>query len=174
MVQLGEEAGDVRNNLRKMTEAYVQAANLKAENWYYPATNALLGVLLLGGPWTRAPRKDSKGYDTWNSIPWAKSATFDKTLEQVDAAVLRQEFKEFWDAVAAPDVAVVRALRKKDIDNEMHALIKQYGEVIRIFGSGREIDSVINQWSFAQEAAGELGEGSTARALEKLRAALGR
>ena len=89
-------------------------------------------------------------------------------LTQVEADLRRQDFSDFWDAVAHPDLAVVRAIADDNVDERIDQLIAEYGSVISLYGSGREIDSVIYQWEFAAETAKKLGERATAATLDGL------
>lgn len=172
MVQIHKKRTDVRQSLREMTRAYAAAANLKVDNWHYPATNGLLGVLLLGGPWVNKPRKGTLAADSWQVIPWAQRSEFENTLREVSAVVRGKGFANFWDAVALPDLAVVEALASGDADTKIDKLVAKYMEAIELFGSGREVDSVTNQWRFCKETAGKMGETAKAHSLEKLCAAL--
>lgn len=166
--QLASGRDALRKDLRTMVQHYVRAADYKAHDWHYPASNALLGVLLLGGPWQRAPRKGSAASASFAALPWADREMFENKLADVEAAVRRLEFTDFWDAIAEPDLAVLRALAEGSIGSTIAELSDHYRETIRRYGSGRETGSVINQWAFATGAARTLGERKVAESLEHL------
>ncbi len=174
MAEVRTKPDDQYECLREMTLEYLRAAEFKKRNWWYPATNALLGVLLLGGPWPpdREPEEDTPEGKVWSTILWSKQEAFDEVMVRLDAYLRHQDFEDFWDAVARPDLEVVRALAKGDLDLRKAEIVEQYRQVIDLYGSGREIDSVIYQWRFAEKMARSLGRKEIKKHLESLKAAL--
>lgn len=172
--QLAKLRTDLRDEIRSMTEAYIRAAELRDDDWYYPASNAMLGIVLLGGPWARKPRSGTVAADTYAVSDWMSRKVFDQLADEIGAALRQREFRKFWDAVAVPDFDVVIALGERRIGEHLPDLVDGYRQVIDRFGSGREIDSIVNQWSFAHYAADVLGNDQDVAALERLAAALRR
>ena len=168
MIGMQKSRKDVRGSVRAMTEAYLQAADLQADDWYYPATNALLGVVLLGGPSDRTPRKGTVAEKDLKSVPWMSTGLFMEQLEQVATVLRNRDIRNFWDAVGRPDLDVLRAIADKQLDKRREKLVAGYAAVISLYGSAREIDSVIGQWSFASETARKLGNTELADTLDKL------
>jgi len=158
----------LRDEVRGMTEAYERAAGLRESNWYYPASNALLGVVLLGGPWSRKPRKGTVAEDSYKSCQWSSRDAFDDVLKQVRASLRQQTLRSFWDAVALPDLDVIEALADGDVSANLEDLIDGYQRVMKTFGSGREIDSVISHWTFTAKVADRLGSRKDVAALQQL------
>ncbi len=177
MAQLRTNRVGRHTSLREMTRGYLLAAEFKKDNWWYPATNALLGVLLLGGPWdeTDEPAEGTRAAKVWKGVPWSKREPFDEILVQVGARLRQlghEDFKDFWTAVAQPDFEVVRALANNDLKVRTAGIVAQYRQVMGLYGSGREIDSVIKQWSFAREMAKSQSLESIEKALESFQSAL--
>jgi pimeloyl-ACP methyl ester carboxylesterase len=166
MARLQRKNDDVRESLREMTLQYMRAARLERRNWYYPATNALLGVLLLGGPRTSARGKNAAR--DIKKVPWASRRRFDEELAAAEAYVQGLSITDFWDAAAETDLAVVRALVEDKLEDRKGSLIKSYRQMMKLYGSEREIDSVIKQLEFADEVARRLRLGKRARALAAL------
>ena len=168
LVGLQKGRKNIRDSVRAMTEAYVQGADLQPDNRYYPATNALLGVLLLGGPSDRTPRKGSAAEKDLRAVPWMKAKLFNEQLVHIDTAVRNRDIKDFWDAVARPDLEVLRALADKQLDQRREELVGRYDAVIKLYGSARQIDSPISHWTFAAKTASSLGKAEMAEPLDKL------
>jgi hypothetical protein len=169
--ELFDDSRQVSESLRTMTSSYERAADLKAADWYYPAANALLGVVLLGGP---LHPKETKGAESQylRSISWASKKDFKAALEATDAYLKGLAVDDFWVAVSPIDLDVIRALADGKLRAKVGKLAKRYQHVFSLYGSEREIDSVIKNWRIAQEIAEKLGRAPVTDALDSLNKAM--
>jgi pimeloyl-ACP methyl ester carboxylesterase len=161
--------------LLAMTESYANAAALNPKDWYYSITNALSGIMLLGGPWD-APKHD---------FPFARTDQFQTTLRQARQHVANLEVKNFWDAVADPDLRVIEALHAGTLGDSTVEIREAYLAVANDNGSPRQLNSALFQIEFLGELFKQLNPGNpgplstkkardaAARALKKLGEELG-
>jgi tetratricopeptide (TPR) repeat protein len=166
--QIAEGRKALREELQQMTAAYCRAADLQTRNWFYAASNALLGIVLLGGPWSRKPRAGTVAADSYESSDWSSEKRYAEALGRVEVALRQQDLRDFWDAVGIPDLQVIKALAGNTVTDRLDELVDAYRETIRLYGSGREIDSVLNQWLFAQKVLASMGSAADAAALKQL------
>lgn len=158
-------------DLREMTRQYILAAEHRASDWTYPATNALLGVLLVGGPWeSRPPASRPDDRKSFEKVSWAHRKVFDEQLESVEASLRASKVDKVWGAISPIDLAAIQALAeggrrpsRKHLADMVDDLAERYRDVFGSYGSRREVDSVINQWRFAEKAFSIVG-GTTAEA----------
>jgi tetratricopeptide (TPR) repeat protein len=138
------KAEEVRETVRQMTKQYEQAAGLGASNWYYPATNALLGVLLLGGPHSRSSRSKAALADR-RVVKWAVEELFNERLAAIGAYLQGMSVDDFWAAAAQVDFGVVTALAEGNLAKQAGDLVRRLRRITTLYGSEREVDSVYNQ-----------------------------
>jgi pimeloyl-ACP methyl ester carboxylesterase len=161
--------------LLAMTESYANAAAIEAKDWYYAITNALSGILVLGGPWD-APKHE---------FPFAKTDQFQLTLREARRHVTNLDIKNFWDAVADPDLRVIEALHAGTLGGSTGEIREAYLAVANDHGSPRQLNSALFQINFLSEMFEELkpsdpgplstkkARDAAARALSKLGKELG-
>jgi pimeloyl-ACP methyl ester carboxylesterase/tetratricopeptide (TPR) repeat protein len=157
--------------LRSMTESYANAAELGATDWYYASSNALSGILLLGGPWD-TPK---------HAIPLARTDQFQRALQEVRAHVTNLDIKSFWNAVADPDLRVIESLHDGTLGGSTDAIREGYLAVVNEHGLPHQLNSSLFQIDFLSDMFRELKPGepgplstkkardAAARALSKLR-----
>ncbi len=161
-----------RDDLIEMVAAYIKAADRREDNWDYPAANALLGIVLLGGPWKSKPRKGTVAEKVFALSDWCRHRQFFDVVAELEMHLRRQDLKDFWDAIAAPDLQVVKALADGSAEERMDDLTGGYRKAIELFGSGREVDSINSHWDFAEETAARLGQTRLRQQLQRLSIAL--
>ncbi len=177
ILQISKDASRkaVRKAVCAMTQRYIEATALDAPQWFYPATNALLGVLLLGGPWARAPRKSTVAREIWDALDgWAKRETFETNLRRAEDSLPNDGHQDLWDALASPELAVVKALADDAFAKRSQQIAARYRSVLALYGSQREIGSVANNWDFALNAAKALDEPQLIRDIAQLQQLLQR
>jgi hypothetical protein len=158
-----------------MTEYYIRAADLRARNWDYPASNALLGVLLLGGPWDKHPEPILSSAFWEKTVSWTQQDGFREKLNEIEAFIRgRIDQRDFWDAIALVDLTVIRHLWDKDNvqANATEEIVGKYKAVQSTYGSERQIVSMIGQLSFATEMARQLNLAAIYAALTTLKGSL--
>jgi len=174
-VRAAHHQDEARQALLDMTEYYIRAADLRARNWDYPASNALLGVLLLGGPWDKPPEPMLSSTFWEKKESWTQPDGFKEKLNDIEAFIRgRIDQKDFWDAIALVDLTVIRHVWDKD---NVHAsaadeIVGKYKAVQSTYGSERQIDSMIGQLSFATEIAKQLDLTDIYAALTTLKGSL--
>ena len=161
---------DTIGSVRKMTEAYVNAAALPTGNWFYPASNALLGVLLLGGPQTKAPRKGTVAHENLRRVSWMQKSEFKKQLEKLGVDARSRDTRNFWDIVARLDFEVLDAIFDDKLKSRRPDLAARYLDVFRTCGSKREIGSVVDHWKLTADIAQKLGSADLSAELKTLAA----
>jgi CHAT domain-containing protein/pimeloyl-ACP methyl ester carboxylesterase len=152
-------------DLEAMVDAYAAAAERKADNRAYPLLNALLGVVLVGGPSKAA----AKGQPALRGEPG-----FLEALETARADLARVEPRDFWQAVMPTELALVEALAEGKLAGRAAELVASYTAAWRSRGSARELDSVNKNFDFIQSTVekrhgnrryGRAGHTVTSRAL---------
>ncbi|MFK8014096.1 MAG: CHAT domain-containing protein [Gammaproteobacteria bacterium] len=172
MALLLTDPTDIRKNVRRSAEHYVKAADMTDTNWYYPATNALLAILLLEGPWDEAPSARTNVGKLYNAVSWAKRDVFSDRLSRLAANLSAGEQKTFWDCAANAGLDVVRAFAGKCLDAQKEPLLERYLTITRMVGSDREIASIADQWKYAQHVSTQIGSPTDAGAFDVLHAGL--
>ena len=152
-----------------MVEAYVNAADHREKDWYYPASNALLGIALLGGPWPRAPRSPDTARGLWNDVPWCHAEAFSAALSSLREDLRGREARKFWEVIAETDLAAIEALANDQLESQIPALGIRYRDAIEMYGSHREVGSVVGQWQLADQVLRGMGKRKAADLVATLR-----
>jgi tetratricopeptide (TPR) repeat protein len=142
------EAGDsdssrskLEKDLEAMIDAYAAAAARKALNRAYPLLNALLGVVLLGGP--------SKTAAEGRPELWG-DAGFLEALETARMDLSRVEPRDFWQAIMPTDLSLIEALADGHLADRAAELAASYAAASRSRGSARELESVNKSFDFIE------------------------
>jgi len=124
-----------------MTEAYARGAALDSDNVSYPMTNALTGILLLGGP----------SADLKIECRFSDVEPFKTELAKARDRVNGIDVTDFWTAVADGDLRVIEALAHGTLEEKVADIGNLYLQLLESRGSSRERDSVIYQLDFLAE-----------------------
>ena len=151
----------------RMTEAYFSAAELRSADWHNAAINVLLGVVVLGGPWDRAPKKRPADSQMWRSVAWARHSAFGDALDDVEASLRQRKEQQVWDAIAMAEVGLLRSVADESAGHT-DELVQRFNSLINQYGAGFEIESVRSQWAFMADLAEKLGEKTRAGTLRSL------
>ena len=162
---------DLRETWLKMTSTYAEAVSHGDENWFYPAGNALLGVVVLGGPWSSAPRAKASRV-AWDKLPLADDGEFHGLLEEAKQAMQRQPVADFWDAVGPVDLEVTEYLEAGTLPTQVAVLAGRYRDIAARYGSGRELNSVMSHWRIAERVLRRFRSVKHANALKDLLSAI--
>ncbi|MEL7312524.1 MAG: CHAT domain-containing protein, partial [Pseudomonadota bacterium] len=162
---------ELRDTWLKMALTYADAMSHGDENWFYPAGNALLGVVVLGGPWSSAPRARASR-EVWETLSIAKDEAFHSLLAESKQAMQQLPVADFWDAVGPVDLEVTEHLEAGSLPAEVANLGGRYREIAARYGSGRELDSVTSHWRIAERVLRRFRSVKQANAVKDLLGAI--
>jgi tetratricopeptide (TPR) repeat protein len=142
--------------LRDMQAAYSEAAKHKLSSAesdaYYPLMNWMDATILLGEAGTA--RED-----------------FDNAIRQARESADKEERNNpnFWNRVAMVDLDLRQHLADGNLPLHLNQTVKGYVDVLRLCGSPREKDSVLETLRFLEETLHVQGQGLLAQAVGQLR-----
>lgn len=178
----GAAPRELRATLVRMTVHYVRAADRATTNWFYPANNALLGVALLGGPWTRKPSRDAEA-EAWDALhtelgevadAWVRADGFATQRRKSEQQLPRTSHPDFFHAIAHSELTLLTALTTRGAASErlVAKAVRRATSTLARLGSAREHRSFTSAWAVSEKIAKAVGQKSVAERIAAFREGL--